>query len=176
MTYRYWDACVFLGWLKEEPDKIAQCMAGIRAAERGELVIVTSALSLAEVLYLVKGEMPVSRETRQKVRSFFENEYILLCEVDRAVGERAQDVVWEHSVKHKDAIHVATALLVRERLAIEQLDTYDGPLGQLSGQIDGLPIGQPNFQSDIESEIAVHESNGLGAQAADASLEGEVSP
>lgn len=154
VAHRYWDANVFLAWLKEEPDKLAQCEAGIRDAEAGKLVIVTSALTLAETLYLVRGELPVAPETRDKVRSFFRNEYILLHELDRGIAELAQDVVWDHDVAAKDAVHVATALAVSERLPLEQLDTYDGPLIAKSGAISGLTIGEPNFQVDLLSDAA----------------------
>ncbi len=154
VAHRYWDANVFLAWLKEEPDKLAQCEAGIRDAEAGKLVIVTSALTLAETLYLVRGELPVAPETRDKVRSFFRNEYILLHELDRGIAELAQDVVWDYDVAAKDAVHVATALAVSERLALEQLDTYDGPLIAKSGKISGLKIGEPNLQVDLLSDAA----------------------
>lgn len=154
VAHRYWDANVFLAWLKEEPDKLAQCEAGIRDAEAGKLVIVTSALTLAETLYLIRGEIPVASETRDKVRGFFRNEYILLHELDRGIAELAQDVVWDHEIAAKDAVHVATALTVSERLALAQLDTYDGPLQAKSGQIHGLKIGEPNFQIDLMSDAA----------------------
>jgi predicted nucleic acid-binding protein len=154
VAHRYWDANVFLAWLKEEPDKFAQCQAGIRDAEAGKLVIVTSALTLAETLYLVRGEMPVAPETREKVRGFFRNEYILLHELDRGIAELAQDVVWDHEVAAKDAVHVATALTVGERLPLEQFDTYDGPLIAKSGTISGLKIGRPAFQVDLLSDAA----------------------
>lgn len=170
VAHRYWDACVFLAWLKEESDKIAQCEAGIRDAEAGKLVIVTSALTLAETLYLVRGELPVAPETRDKVRGFFQNDFILLHELDRSIAELAQDVVWDHGVAHKDAVHVATALSVGERVALEQLDTYDGPLLALSGQIHGLEIGEPNFQVDLLSDAAAQ-----SGAAQRASLEGEAS-
>jgi hypothetical protein len=69
--------------------------------------------------------------------------------VDRTISERAQDVLWDHGVRPKDAIHVATALSAAEGLPIEQLDTFDGPLIGLSEQIGEPPlkIGQPAFQT-----------------------------
>jgi len=160
VAHRYWDANVFLAWLKEESDKLAQCEAGIREAEAGRLVIVTSALSLAETLYLVRGELPVAPETRDKVRGFFRNEFILLHELDRGIAELAQDVVWDHEVEAKDAVHVATALTVGKRLALDQFDTYDGPLRAKSGQIQGLTIGEPNFQIDLMSDAAAAAQGG----------------
>ena len=173
VAHRYWDACVFLAWLKEEQDKLAQCQAALREAEEGKLVIVTGTLTLAETLYLVKGEMPVSPETRHKVRGFFENDYILMAELDRATAELAQDVVWDHDVRHKDAIHVATAAMHRERLGIQQLDTFDGPLASLSGKINNLPIGQPNLPEDLISNAAAFSVDGSAIPAAGGSLDDE---
>jgi predicted nucleic acid-binding protein len=176
VAHRYWDSCVFLGWLKEEPDKIHQCEAGIREAEAGKLVIVTSTLTLPETLYLVKKEKPVSKEVREKIRVFFENDYILMAELDRPTAELAQDVVWEHGVKHKDAVHVATAASLRERHAIEQLDTFDAPLCEFSGRIDGLSIGQPNMPEDLITNASQYGvgDDGQGALDAPATLEGEA--
>lgn len=146
MRYRYWDACSFLGWLKQEADKVDECRSCIDWAEAGELTIVTSALTLAEVLYL-KGGPKIEHEDRQKVRAFFENDYIDLYDLDRTVAERAQDVIWDHGIPYKDAIHVATALSLAQKVAIEQLDTFDGPLAAFSGKIGQPPliIGRPNL-------------------------------
>jgi predicted nucleic acid-binding protein len=154
VTRRYWDACCFLGYLKEEDDKIVQCEAGMREAEEGKLEIVTSTITLAETLYLVKSDQPVPAATRDKVKRLFENEFILLAEVDRRTAELAQEVVWDHDVAAKDAIHVATAVIVGRRLPIEQLDTFDGPLITRSGKVQGLRIGYPNFQTDLMMDAA----------------------
>lgn len=155
---RYWDSCLFLAWLKQRPDHLPQCNAGLQKARAGELVIVTSALTIAEVLFLVRGEIPVSADTRAQIRGFFENEFIVVRELDRRIAERAQDVIWDFQVDHKDAVHVATALTVRETsLGLEQLDTFDSDLAGLSGKLDGLPIGPPNFQLDLMSDAIARE-------------------
>ncbi|MGN6663501.1 MAG: type II toxin-antitoxin system VapC family toxin [Solirubrobacterales bacterium] len=177
VAHRYWDSCVFLGWLKAEPDKLPQCEAALREAEAGKLKIITSTLTLAETLYLVKGEQPVSAQTREAVRGFFENDYIELAELDRPTAELAQDVVWEFDVKHKDAVHVATAVKLRERIAIEQLDTFDGPLASLNGKIHSLPIGQPNLPEDLITNAELHaKPPAASAPGAPGTLEQEASP
>jgi predicted nucleic acid-binding protein len=147
-TYHYWDTCTILGWLAEESDKLADCKAGIVQAEKGDLTIVTSAFTLAEVLHL-KGGTPIPAADREKVNDFFENDYILLVDVDRTIAEAAQEVYWSHGVPPKDAIHVATAL--NALVPIVQLDTFDGPLIALSGQIGSPPltIGRPTFPQEL---------------------------
>jgi len=163
VRYRYWDSCCFLGWLKEEPDKLGECEAGIRLAERGKLVLVTSALTLAEVLSL-KGKNPIPVADREKVRRFFENAYIDIYDVDRAIAEAAQDAVWNYGIAPKDAIHVATAISTARDLGIEQLDTFDNALIGHSRTIGNpplvigrpsLPVSHPGFDGDFQTRISV---------------------
>ncbi|MHB8279757.1 MAG: hypothetical protein ACYDIA_19190 [Candidatus Humimicrobiaceae bacterium] len=48
---RYWDSVCFLKWLKKEPDY--ECCKGvIHKAETGEMEIITSAITIAEVIIL----------------------------------------------------------------------------------------------------------------------------
>ena len=37
MDFRYWDANVFLGWLKDEADKVDYCRPVIEAANAGKI-------------------------------------------------------------------------------------------------------------------------------------------
>ncbi|MCE2699578.1 MAG: hypothetical protein LW859_19785 [Anabaena sp. 49633_E8] len=36
----YWDSCTFLAVLKNEDDKIGECLSVMKAAEAGEIIIV----------------------------------------------------------------------------------------------------------------------------------------
>ena len=135
MTRRYWDACAFLAWLKEENGRIQGCGNVLREARAGRLEIVTSALTLAEVL-MVRGEAQVPESDRQLVRDVFKAEWLILYNVDRHIGEHAQEIVWRNGVRPKDAIHVATALSA----GVDCLDTFDGPLINLSGRIGTPPL------------------------------------
>lgn len=47
----YWDACCFIGRIQREPDKIEELDHLASLAEAGKLLIVTSTLTIAEVLY-----------------------------------------------------------------------------------------------------------------------------
>lgn len=122
---RYWDSSCFLGWLKEEQDKVEDCRRVIDAAESGDIKIITSAFTLVEVLFLDRST-PIPQEDSDKVRAFFDNEYIFTVALDREIAEVAQNLVWDHGVPYRDAPHLATALQV----AIGTFDTFDDTLIQ----------------------------------------------
>ncbi|MCK4606783.1 MAG: type II toxin-antitoxin system VapC family toxin [candidate division Zixibacteria bacterium] len=138
---RYWDSDVFLGLFNEEKDKVNKCKGVIRLAEDGEITIVTSALTLTEVVW-IKGLPRLSEESEDKIRRFFEQGYIAVRPVDRVIAEDARQLIWKHGVQPKDAIHVATAL----ELELSVLDTFDGELHKLDGKLGSpvLRIGPPD--------------------------------
>ncbi len=136
----YWDSDAFLGWLKEEKGKAELCRGTIDRAESGGVVIFTSTLTIAEVLWM-KGEPKTSPEKAAIVRKFFRRSYIKVRNVTRRVAESAQDLVWDHSIKPKDAIHVATAM----DIGVPTLETFDEGLLKKSGSIGAymLTIRKP---------------------------------
>lgn len=147
---RYWDSSCFLGWLKEESDKIENCRSVILAAEKGEVKIITSAFTLVEVLYL-KHNDPIPKEDAETVRAFFENDYILTVALDSEIAKTAQNLVWDFGVRPKDATHLGTALQV----AVEIVDTFDDELSRKFNKKIGNPplkIGKPNYPLQLELE------------------------
>jgi predicted nucleic acid-binding protein len=126
----YWDSDAFLGWFQEEPGKVELCEGTIERAQNGEVLIITSALTVAEVLWL-RGGPPIPSDKADIVRKFFRRSYIRVRNVTRAVSEHAQDLVWNHSIRPKDAIHVATALDAK----VAALETFDEKLLTKSGAV-----------------------------------------
>lgn len=139
---RYWDSDVFLGLFNEEKDKVEKCRGVIKLAEKEEITIVTSALTLTEVVW-IKGLPRLSEESEDTIRRFFEQGYIAVRSVDRVIAEHARQLIWKHGVKPKDAIHVATAL----ELELPILDTFDAELHKLDGKLGNpiLRIGPPDI-------------------------------
>jgi len=131
---RYWDSDCFLGYLNEEEDKVDLCQAVLDDAEKGKILIVTSALTITEVLWLKDGRKIV-KEKSEKIRKFFQNAYIVVENVTRNIALIAQDVVWDYSVEPKDSIHVATAV----QRKIPLINSFDKGLISLSGKI-GNPL------------------------------------
>jgi predicted nucleic acid-binding protein len=133
----YWDSDCFLGWFQEEAGKVDLCAGTIERAEQGEVLIMTSALTIAEVLWL-RGGPRIPEDKATIIRRFFRRSYVRIRNVTRAVAEDAQELVWRNSIRPKDAIHVATALGVRANA----LETFDEFLLSQSG-VRGLTIRKP---------------------------------
>lgn len=154
MDRRYWDSDCFIGWLQAEPDKESYCRQVLEEAEAGNIIIVTSALTIAEVLAL-RGRPRVPPSNRDTVARFFRREYIVVRSVTRRLSELARDLVWDHSIEPKDAIHVATA--IEAKLAL--LNTFDDKLIRRSGLL-GDPklliqrpaLSQPRLNLQMPSE------------------------
>lgn len=147
---RYWDSNAFLGYLNGEPDKADSCEAVLAAAEDGHVVIVTSALTLAEVLF-VKGHVSLGQEMRSKVSQVFRQPYISVQNVTRKIAELGRELYWDKNIRPKDAIHVATALVFN----IPVLNTFDEHLLKRDGRIGnpGLRIEKPHEQYQGKLEI-----------------------
>jgi hypothetical protein len=151
---RYWDSSAFLAWLLPEPEREEACRSVLKAAEEGEVQIVTSALTLTEVIKL-KGKPELKRDQEVRITKFFQNEYIILRGLDRFIAQSAQHLIWEYpQLKPKDSIHVATAV----RWKIPVLDTFDlADLLPLDGKLplDSTPnsptlrIGEPHMPRQL---------------------------
>lgn len=145
----YWDSCTFLAVLKNEHDKIEECLTVLRAAQERKLLIVTSALTFIEVIKLEKGQPKLTREVENKIRDFFKHDWIVIRDVDRPTGELARELMWQHeALRPKDSVHVATAV----RHQTNFLDTFDEDLIKLSGMIGNPPliIQRPFFSTQLK--------------------------
>ena len=126
----YWDSDAFLGWLQQEEGKAELCAGTLERAKNGEVVIFTSALTIAEVLWMRNAPL-IPMDKAAAVRKFFRHSYIRLRNVTRAIAESAQDLVWNHKIRPKDGIHVATAL----DIPVLTMETFDKGLLERSGTI-----------------------------------------
>lgn len=133
----YWDSDAFLGWFQQEPGKVELCEGSVERAENGEVLIYTSALTIAEVLWL-RGGPKIAEDKAELIRRFFRRSYIRVRNVTRATSESAQDLVWSNGVRPKDAIHIASALEVRAGV----FETFDEYLLK-QHRVEGMPIRKP---------------------------------
>lgn len=121
----YWDSSVFIDWLEGRiPERVALIEPVLRAAKNGDVLIVTSAWALAEVVR-IKGQ-PLSDVDEQKIIEFFEQAYIQVRPLDMRVAATSRAICRKPTdtgkmLKPKDAVHVATAMHAR----IGRLHTFD---------------------------------------------------
>lgn len=138
-----WDSCTWIAHIQGErilgPDgktvveeRGAMCRPVLDAAERGVIEIVVSTIALVEVL----ARNRTSSIDDQRVRDFFDNDYILLVNVDKHLGDFARRLMLagHGGLKPPDAIHVATACIANVR----EFHTFDDRLLALDGVIDRL--------------------------------------
>ncbi len=120
----YWDRCVYISCIEETPGRYPVLREVLRDAESGTIVLVASALVIAEVVKLENSSEPAAKQA-DLIRDFFENDYIHVRALDRAIAEEAVKISRTHGIKPPDAIHIATAL----RWECSCLQTYDGEDG-----------------------------------------------
>ena len=136
-----WDSCTWIAYIQQETirdqnrqavveDRGAMCRHVLEAAEKGVIEIVVSALCLIEVLARDR----TSGIDDQKVREFFDNDYILLVNLDKQVGDLARGLMLARhaGLKPPDAVHLATACVAN----VEEFHTFDHRLLALDRQID----------------------------------------
>ena len=123
----YWDSCLFIAWLKDEQRKTGD-MDGVREvieqAKRREVKLITSVLTLTEVL---SSQIPIGIDT------LFANllKRISKQGVDIKIATLAHDLrdfYVQKAVEHErkilstpDALHLATAILCRA----DEFHTFD---------------------------------------------------
>jgi len=124
-----------LGYLQAEPGKSELCTGTLKRANQGEVLIFTSALTIAEVLWM-RGAPMIPQEKAEILRKFFRRSYFRIRNVTRKISEDAQDLVWFQSIRPKDAIHVATALDGH----VNALETFDENLLGKTGTVGNPPL------------------------------------
>lgn len=146
---RYWDSSAFIAFFKEEEGRFENCEAVLRAAEQGQLRIITSTLTYSEVILTRRGKGPqiLSREDEEMLRDFFQYEFIVPVDLNRRVSEDARELMWRHThLKAYDANHLASARYA----GVSLVESFDGDFLKLDGKIRNyegqqIRIQQPYF-------------------------------
>lgn len=149
---RYWDSSTFIAYFKEEEGRVDLCQAVIDAATRGQTRIITSALTLSEVVH-IKGYEKLTPDLEDDLEAFFEHEFLILVDLNRAISEFARKLMWKHGMRAYDANHLSTAI----HADVHFVDAFDDGFLKQDGKFtrsDGTPIrvGHPNlpFQTSLE--------------------------
>lgn len=90
----------------------------LEAWDRGEVQVATSALTIAEVLHLRRGDgqdrLRLTPDRQQRIDELFRpsgRRRLLVVDVTRRLAEESRELVWGHGIEPKDAIHVRSALM-----------------------------------------------------------------
>ncbi|MCL5736954.1 MAG: type II toxin-antitoxin system VapC family toxin [Actinobacteria bacterium] len=165
----YWDSCAFLAYLQDE-EGADLCELVLDAAKEGKVLIVTSALTIAEVLNL-RGCDKVPRSKRDQAHQLFQHEYIHVRNVTRKTAEAARDLYWDHDVAPKDAVHVASALEAK----VPILNTFDKNLIAKGAILaPALRVGTPFYYQ--QKELPLEDSEEPAEQTDESPADQDVSP
>lgn len=140
----YLDSSVFLGWVKNPPEIVNGVNRQdvgrhvMSLAEKGKYEIYTSTFTLAEVHKLRAGPVTDS-EQNDLLLKYFEHPFIQLIEVDRLIGEHANQLCRQFNIYPPDAVHMACAI----RAGCDVLLAWDGRFSKAS--YSGLKIEEPDI-------------------------------
>jgi predicted nucleic acid-binding protein len=142
----YWDACLFLAWLKDEERTVGE-MDGVRdiiqRMKRRDAKVMTSVLTTVEVL---AGKVPVGVDNHFKdLLKRVSRQSMDIRVASLAHDLRNHNALSGRSLKTADAIHLATAITYRA----DEFHTFDDQLLSFSGNVGGhkLIICKPATKS-----------------------------
>lgn len=143
----YWDADVFTSYVENHPDRAALIELMLADARAGQIELVTSVITIAEVAYAaserIAGEL--SPEVFQKIDALWApGAPARVVEVYPLIASRARNLIREcllrgwSGLRAHDAIHLATA----QQLHADEIHTYEEKWPRYA-EIVGIPITEP---------------------------------
>ena len=143
--HTYWDTNCFLSWLNGEPERAPVLEALLDLAERGERSLVTSTLTLVEVVYAPSEQTgaPLDESGERAIDALFERALITFVDVHEGIARQARRLMRDAigrgwSLGHADAVHLASAWAA----GVEAFHTYDRALFKYRNILP-FPIGNP---------------------------------
>ncbi|TAK22565.1 MAG: PIN domain-containing protein [Chloroflexota bacterium] len=148
VSYRapYFDSSVWIAWVMGEViDGVNRADIArhlLVVAQSGVFKIHTSTWTMAEV-HKKRHFRLLETEQDQTILRFFEQEFIALIELDREIGERANQIARDFGIAPGDAVHRATAI----RAECDVVLAWDGPL---TGRTDlPIPVEEPRMLGQL---------------------------
>lgn len=144
---RYWDANVFIAALSAEQGRVEKLRPVLKAAERGETEILTSVVTLTEVVNPRRSHTPRGEELDRTIDAFFRHDFIIVVPLGESMARRAREFCREYGLKPLDAIHLATAIIADA----ERLETFDQRL--LDVQRNDIVVHEPCWDGNIPMDF-----------------------
>jgi predicted nucleic acid-binding protein len=132
--FHYLDSGVFSGFLngEVEPQNFIECESIIQAAEQGFIRAITSAFTIAEVVYIksLHGKPPLTEEIQEEIiTELFGSEWLELASFEREMAEINRYLLRQfggskRNLQPYDSVHLATAI----RMKVDYFNTIDDKL------------------------------------------------
>ncbi len=170
LPHYYFEASVYVAIIKREVveghERWWHCRGLVDDAAAGKAVAVTSALTITEVVRNPDATNKQPHEnTVTQLKGFFENDHLILVDVDRTVAEHARELIWTLPLRQVDAVHLASALAAE----CDVLWTYDDDLLKCNGKVPGIRIERPLWTGAAQMGLL----EGIATQAATTDPGGE---
>jgi predicted nucleic acid-binding protein len=140
----YWDSCVPLSYLNDDPSRVPTIEELFKQARAEEIELLTSAVSRVEVAFVQseKADGVLDAEAEEAIEAFWSpgspiktvEFYDLIADSAKALIRRGIEQDWGN-LKPMDAIHIATA----QRMQVSEMHSYDDRVKKWSGHL-GFPI------------------------------------
>lgn len=130
------DTVIFIYWIEENPEYLSQVEPLFRAVDRGEIEIVTSAITLLEVLVVPyrAGKVALAERYEQLLTRAA---HLRLIDVDRQQLRAAAQLRAVHGIRTPDALQLAAGLAARAATFV----TNDRRLPSIPG-LEVLQLGE----------------------------------
>lgn len=152
----YWDTSIFLCFLnREESERGRICEDILQHAAMDEVLIITSAYTIAEVIRpkskAIRHKQPLTEKQVEKIKGMFRWPFIQTIELDERTALHASDLARTYGLYPADAVHAASAILWRA----DALQAWDRDFSAVSHKI---PVEQPQYLSRQRSFDGLHGS------------------
>jgi predicted nucleic acid-binding protein len=157
----YWDACVWLSLINDDPGRADRCRHLVEQAKQGDVQIWTSSITLAEVFKKkCEGKNISLPETGDEgFENLLNQDFVYEVQADHDIGVLARRLLRKYPAlkQPNDAIHAATAALNN----IDELHSFDGdnltPLNGLIDKRDGtkLIICEPPAVKNVQLDLTL---------------------
>jgi predicted nucleic acid-binding protein len=131
----YWDSCVWITLINDDPEA-DRCQAVLEAAQRGDLTIWTSSLTLAEVYkFKCDGPRELSEANDLLFEQYISSDFVVEVQVDHQIAVMSRRLCRKYPPlkKPNDGIHLASAIVNN----VDEFHTFDkDDLLSLAGRIN----------------------------------------